>query len=504
MAKAINARRKGDEYQARVFWLKLLEMRTGDYIQSVTLESDRVSFVDDVVVSYCEPIRDRITGKQEIVHDFFQCKYHMTQHGAFTHENLINPSFINCEDSMLKRLYHAYMRLSDELGPDAFRLYIFSNWHWDHQDVLAEHLHEGMIRPTFYERGPRSERGKARAKLAFHLEVSEEDLLAFLNTVRFTLGKNLTDLEKDMEPLLKLAGLQPIDPTGTHILYDDLPWKLFGQGQHSFDKQAFNRIIDEEKLKAPSSTEHSEISIQSFSQFARRPRDLQANHLDLRQFFEGRFPKDDSHWKKEISEQISAFMLNEGMIDLPQPIHLFFDCHLSMAFFAGHLISPKQRIQIIPTQKSGSDYDLWKSNTLNVDTALWKYQIMGEIDDELILGISVTHQIQNEIDFYLETEGLSDLPQILVRPTTATGHKAIPEGSHAWQLGYQLAKQLREILPNTCRKIHIFFAVPAALAYILGHTLRYIVPVIQLYEHDFEGQRYKERYYPSLRVPHQP
>lgn len=504
MAKAINARRKGDEYQARVFWLKLLQMRTGDYIQSVTLESDRVSFVDDIVVSYCEPIIDRITRKQEIVHDFFQCKYHMTQRGAFTHENLIDPSFINCEDSMLKRLYHAYVRLSDELGPEAFRLYIFSNWHWDHRDALAEHLHEGMIRPTFYERGSRSERGKARAKLAFHLEVSEEDLRAFLNTVRFTLGKDLTDLEEDMEPLLELAGLQPIDPTVTHIVYDDLPWKLFGQGQHSFDKQAFNRIIDEEKLKAPSSIEHSEISIQSFSQFARRPHDLQAAHLDLRQFFDGRFLKDNSHWKKEIPEQVSAFMLNEELIDLPQPIHLFFDCHLSMAFFAGHLISPKHGIQIIPTQKSGSDYDLWESNTLNVGTALWEYQIRGEIDEELVLGISVTHQIQKEMDFYLETEGLSDLPQILVRPTTGTGHKAILEGAHAWQLGYQLAKQLREMLPNTCRKIHLFFAVPAALGYILGHTLRHIRPIIQLYEHDFEGQRYKERYYPSLRVPYQP
>ncbi|MCY3551167.1 MAG: SAVED domain-containing protein [Candidatus Poribacteria bacterium] len=504
MAKAINARRKGDEYQARVFWLKLLEMRTGDYIQSVTLESDRVSFVDDVVVSYCEPIRDRITGKQEIVHDFFQCKYHMTQHGAFTHENLIDPSFINCEDSMLKRLYHAYVRLSDELGPDAFRLYIFSNWHWDHQDVLAEHLHEGMIRPTFYERGPRSERGKARAKLAFHLEVSEEDLLAFLNTVRFTLGKNLTDLEKDMEPLLKLAGLQPIDPTGAHILYDDLPWKLFGQGQHSFDKQAFNRIIDEEKLKAPSSTEHSEISIQSFSQFARRPRDLQANHLDLRQFFEGRFPKDDSHWKKEISEKISAFMLNEELIDLPQPIHFFFDCHLSIAFLAGSMISPKHGISVIPTQKNGSDFTLWEANAPRTDTPLWKFEISGEIGEELVLGISVTHQVQKEMEPYLKTQDLNELPRILVCPIRGIGPKAVSDGDYAWQLGYQLAKQLREMRLNTCRKIHLFFAVPVALGYILGSTLGHITPIIQLYEHDFEGQRYKERYYPSLRVTYQP
>ena len=55
-------------------------------------------------------------------------------------------------------------------------------------------------------------------------------------------------------------------------------------------------------------------------------------------------------------------MLNENLSNLPQPIHLFFDCHLSIAFLAGHLISPKHRIQIIPTQKEGIDYALWAQN----------------------------------------------------------------------------------------------------------------------------------------------
>ena len=185
MAKSIPARRKGDEYQAKFFWLKLLELRTEEYIESVTFESDEIPFVDDVVVSYSEPIKDQLTG-QQIVRDLFQCKYHMTQRGAFTHENLIDPSFINCQDSMLERLYNAYVNLSKELGSDAFRLYIVSIWDWDHQDVLADHLQEKeMIRATFYEKGPRSRRGKARTKLADHLGISEEDLQAFLNTVRF-------------------------------------------------------------------------------------------------------------------------------------------------------------------------------------------------------------------------------------------------------------------------------------------------------------------------------
>ena len=179
MAKAITAPRKGHAYQARVFWLKLLKLRTNNYVKSVTLESDRVSFVDDVVVSYSEPILDRVTGKREVVYEFFQCKYHMTQHGAFTHENLIDPKFINNQHSMLKRLYDAYVELSKELHPNSYRLYIFSNWNWANQDVLSKHFHEETIRSTFYENGPRSVAGQVRSKLAAHLSISEENSTPF-------------------------------------------------------------------------------------------------------------------------------------------------------------------------------------------------------------------------------------------------------------------------------------------------------------------------------------
>ena len=505
MAKSIVARRNGDTYQARVFWLKLLELKNNDYVESVTIENDRVPFVDDVVVSYSKPIKERATGKR-VRCDLFQCKYHMTQRDAFTHKNLINRNFIHNKDSMLKRLHEAYVRLSKKLSPDAFRLYIYSNWHWDHRDVLAEHLYEEMIRSTFYEKGTKSAVGKVRSKFANHLSVPEEELRPFLDTVRFTLGKNLIDLKREMKRGIQLAGMKPIDPTVTHTVYDDLAWKLFEQGYHSFDKEAFNLMIQEEQLMAPPATEHSEISIQSFSQFARRPHDLLAAHLDLRPFFDERFPKEDSYWNKEIPEQISAFMLDEKLMELPQPIHIFFDCHLSMAFLSGHLISPKHGIQIIPTQKSSSTYELWEPNASGTETDLWTFQTVGEIDKELILGISVTHQIHHHLKSYIAAEGLSEVPQILVCLTgeTGTALSVVSGGGQAWQLGYQLEKRLREMRVHTCRKIHLFFSGPVALGYILGHTLRHITRCVQLYEYDFEGQRGDQRYYPSLRIPYQP
>jgi len=501
MAKAIVARRKGDEYQARVFWLNLLHLRTGDYVQSVSFESDRVSFVDDVVVSYREPIKDWVNGKQ-FIRELFQCKYHMTQNKAFTHENLIDCRFINSKkDSMLKRLYDAYLSLSDELGTEMFRLYIFSNWNWDTRDALAKHLHEEMLRSTFYENGERTEEGKARSKFAQHLAISQEELRPFLDIVRFRLGKNLVDLAGEMAPYLKLAGLRPIDPTVTSIIYDDLAWKLFGQERNSFDRDSFDKMIREEKLMVKPPSEHSEISIQSFSQLARRPHDLQAAHLDLCNLFGGRFPLHQSYWKKEIPEKVTSFILDEKLRDLPQPIHFFFDCHLSIAFLAGHLISPKFGIEIIPVQKSGANYELWERPSNASETKLWNVDISGYIDTEVVVGVSVTHPIENHLNPFLEAKGLNNIPKVLLRPVGEMGRTAVSGGNNAWQLGFELGNRLREILPHTCHKMHFFFAGPVALAYILGHTLRHVTQVIHLYEHDFEGETGGLRYYPSMRIP---
>ena len=65
-------------------------------------------------------------------------------------------------------------------------------------------------------------------------------------------------------------------------------------------------------------------------------------------------------------------------------------------------------------------------------------------------------------------------------------------------MGYEVQRVLREVLPVNCNKVHLFFAGPAALSYILGNALRYVALSVQLYEHDFEGGTVEQRYYPSI------
>jgi len=78
MAKAVSARRQGDEFQAIFFWEQLVNLLIDDRVKKVTFESDQRIFVDDIVVEYSEPLIDDQTGRRYIV-DAYQCKYHVTK-----------------------------------------------------------------------------------------------------------------------------------------------------------------------------------------------------------------------------------------------------------------------------------------------------------------------------------------------------------------------------------------------------------------------------------------
>lgn len=505
MTRAVAAPQKGYSYQALFFWLSVLQLKTNDYVESLTLECPEVNVVDDVVVCYAEDgIADRAVGSR-IETDYYQLKYHVNKNGAFSSESLLDPKFSNTAESMLKRLYKTYgefLRHSDR-----FRLNIVSNWGWDHRDALSGYLQEGRLRGNFEDdflsKGKQSALGKVRERFVVELGVPAEEVMRFLAYVRFDLGDSIERLTQRLAPELRLAGLKPLDPQISYLIYDDLAWKLFQQGKHRFDSERLDAMIEMEKLRQPTPTEDSEISIRSTPQMARRPRELQAAHLDVTDLFDGRFPRNEDSWNGDIPQEVKGFLFSEKVTALPKPLYLFFDCHLSIAFLAGNLANPKFGMRIVPAQKSTDiGYEFWRRPTGSPDGELWDCVPHGSVGEEAILGVSVTHRIDQHLNAYLDaTDELKPLPRLLFAPKTGVGRTSVRSGAEAWQLGESLGIYLRETLPARCRKVHLFFSVPAAMAFILGDSLRNVVPEIQLYEHDLEGETIEHRYYPSLKLP---
>jgi hypothetical protein len=362
MAKGIKARRKGDAYQSRLFWVHALQMRTGTSgdIETVAFEFDDVSFMDDLVVTYRQPIRDLVTGHDVLI-DSYQCKYHMTAGDAFSVKNICDPKFLNKESgrSMIQRMYDAYVSLGDRGKP--FRLTVLSNYHWDHADAPAAHLHEGMLRDTFFVGGDGTKQGKARKALREHLSVDAATLRQFLETVRFHLGVSLARLADDMRPLLALAGLKPIDSEKSQVEYDDLIWNLFEQDRNVFDRDSFLDMARREKLLHQRPAEHGEVTIKSMVRVVQRQPGTRHAELELTDLFDGRHPKQGTCWAKDAPPLIKRFMLGDPVTKLPAPVHLYFDCHLSIAFAVGHLLDPKLGLHAIPTQRNPKthEYGLW-------------------------------------------------------------------------------------------------------------------------------------------------
>ncbi|MGD0337611.1 MAG: SAVED domain-containing protein [Bacteroidota bacterium] len=497
MAKSIIARRKGDEYQARVFWLELLKLRTSDIVDSVTFESEGLSFIDDVVVKYSIPYTDPLTGNK-IDCKYIQCKYHMTAGGAFSSNDLMDPTFIHMKKSMLNKLYDGYCSLNG--SNNSFLIYMRSNWHWHPDDPIASYLHEELIRNDFFTASPTSIVGRLRHSFIRHLNIDELELKQFLNRVRFSLGDNLTDLSRELEINLKLASMVPMNPDSSQIIYDDLAWKLFEQGRNTFNRNSFKELLREENLIILPSPNRSEISICSYPQIIRRPTDVQSKHLDITEYFNGRYIRNNQLWNTLIKSRINTFLFTDSFPYLPQPIYLSFDCHLSIAYFIGHLINPKYGIQIIPIHKSRRfGYEEWTPSSHKTQQ-LWDIESSGIITDEVIICISVTNPLYNHLEPFLHLEKLNNLPKIIIKTLNGIGAEAVKNGEHAWQLGYELQTILRQTLPADCRIVHLFYSGPAALAYIIGNTLRNVVQEVQLYEHDYEGRENEMRYSKSISI----
>jgi hypothetical protein len=221
--------------------------------------------------------------------------------------------------------------------------------------------------------------------------------------------------------------------------------------------------------------------------------------LDLQEFFDNRYVKNPAMWNQEIRNKVVKFFEEDAVKKLPQPIRLFFDTHLSIAFFLGHFINPKWGAQVMPTQKSKTaelGYDDWLEPA-SYPSGLWQATWPASIESEVVVAVSITNPVEPHMDAYLKAQGMDNLPRILVRPLNNASQI---NSEQAWQLAHDLNQTLRQRLPASCRKMHLFYSIPVALAYILGHKLRCVTPVIQLYEHDFEGSKNLTRYSPSITI----
>lgn len=508
MAGAIVARTRGDDYQARLFWLQVCRLfKPNTKVERVIYEHNAAKAFDDVVVVYAhgmvEPSGDIINA------DYYQVKFHQTANGALTWDNLLDPAFINATSvSLLQRLHAAQA----QYAPNGVgcRFFLYSPWKPHPDDSLAAVVSETDGRIEWHrmaEGGHRSEFGKVRTKLKGHLGLADDaELYAILKPLRLRQGLNLQQLQEYLNAELKWAGFSPIEECALINPYDELTRKLLQNGRAVLDRHTAEQIARCEGLwvgQSPVEPGAYRVGLRSFLRHAEQIEDETDQHICFLSHFNGRHIKSEDLWQTAIYPAIEQFTTTA--LKGQRHSHIYLHTHTSIAFAAGYCLDSKSGVDIVPMQSTREGRKLWRPN-LDLPTDRFPSWIVEEIfvneqGKDVAVSISVTHQITQDVEIYVG-QALATVRRIISFSLPGQpSNSAIADGTQAKRLADAIATYLKQNRTNSERQgvLHLFIAAPNGFTFFLGQLGRAFGRCI-LYEYNLEGNQpgdYKE----SLRLP---
>ena len=489
MASAVIARTEGDDYQARFFWLQVCRLfQPHTKVTRVGYEVAEAKSFDDVVVSYSPPANDDRGG--EVTTDYFQVKFHVSQNEAIQFVSLMNPEFIGATKfSFLQRLRDAYFKTKDKGG---CRFTLVTPWVLDSGDPMSRLVNNnaGQLHLNrLFEPSPGSRMGRLRRKVAEHLEIDEEALYQVLASMRVlhSFG-SLSDLNNRLNDKLSLAGMKPMENTGSYSPYDDLAKKLLQSGRQVFKADEIEEICEREGLwvgfRDPPDG-GADLGIRSFVRRTEYMEDDTDAVLDLVPYFDGRTIHESSLWNDEVAPRVVQFL--ENHTKLGGAYRLRVDAHTSVAVLSGYALDTKAGVNISLVQKTRSGVEIWDiEQPATLPSQEWDFDWIegGVTDGDLAVSVSVTHDISMDVTAFLNGAAIP-IRGTLAATLPRAGNTVIRDGSHTMALAQALVAELREHRKSG-QIVHLFMAAPNGFSFVLGQQLRPVGPTV-VYEFDFES-----------------
>lgn len=504
MTTAVVARQLGDQYQRHFFWTQAARLlHVQSTIADVTFESSEARAFDDVTTGYRLPILDY--AGNPIDRDCFQVKFQMVSAASITAESLIDPAFINASSvSLLERVRDA-QRIYAASGTRV-RLRFATTATIDPTDILAKvHSNDGgQIRLDLLAKGgPNGAMGKLRKRWREHLGLaSDDELYTVLRPFYIDDRNGVMDVMRHKRDVqLMLAGLRPSEGSRSDP-YDTLLMRLHAEGRVSFTAEELLSITKQEGLwvgRLPAIASARTLGIRSFSHRAEDMAETCDHLLDFVPVFDGRRIRDDGHWHGHLLPKLAEFLRTHAVTGSRCVLDL--QAHTSVGFAAGHLLDSKSGVNAVPLQRFRG-IQLWEATEPNhrADVGVAEFLPCGTAGDELALAVSVTHDVENDVRSYCAAT-LPSVDEVLhIRIAPTPGSNALSGVEHALQFCGVIGEALqtaRRLRPRT--RIHVFLAVPIALAFLLGQRSRGW-GAMTLYEFDFEAARFGA-YLPSFKLP---
>jgi hypothetical protein len=502
MSQAVVARRQGDDFQARLFWLyaaQLLDPKCA--VVRVAYETGPKAF-DDVLVEYDPARAPQDHAGHAVVRDHLQCKWHLRP-DEFGYADLTDPEFSGGQSiSFMQRARDAQAKFAP--GGTGARFKLVTNWRLRHQDPLAQIIllqwHAVDLGRLFDGTTDASAMGRVRRAWREHLGLSEEALRLVARTLGVTQRlESGDDLRERLNDRFAVSGLIRVPAGEAGFFYDDLIAKLHAQGRKDFDRDSFRDMCAAEKL-FDSHQERNPVTV-GVRSFMHPIDNLEARCdciLNLVPHFEGRFIRDEAAWSDTIFPELRDFILAAAREN--EKLRIILDTHVSLAFGVGAILNVKSGKSIEIEQRTAGR-QFWSPDDLPLDST-WPALVVERerVGDgkEIAVAVSLTHDVSRDVRQFVS--GVPAIGTIVhARPVTGSGGRSVLCGHHAYVLAESVLATLRADQGAGRTTAHMFIAAPNAFAFFLGQQQPAIGPVVT-YEWDFEGRR-DGKYRAGLRLP---
>lgn len=492
MTRANTVRRQGDDFQARLFWLRAASLLDPNSpVIKVGYEIGPKSF-DDIWIEYDPAKAPSDHEGHQIIRRHIQCKWH-TSAGAFGHNDLIDPGFINAERfSLLQKAHQAQTQYAnDGLGS---RFELLTNWRIRHDDPLIDlvakesdaislaKLFDGTTTDA-------SRMGKVRKLWREHLATDHTGLQLVARTLAIVEDTmSLTGLRERLDEKFAAVGMRRVPAKDTGFIYDDLIVKLAGQGRLEFDRDGFLDMCRREDLLDPQAATRTTLTIgvRSFMHPIDNLEERCARSLNLVPHFDGRYIRNPADWQTAIYPALQSFLTQEAKA--VDHIALVLDAHSSLAFCAGSILNVKSGKHVEIEQRSNGRR-FWSADDAPSDAA-WPKLAFNDIPLhqsglQIAVAIGLTHDITAQVKSFVLAH-LPDVGRLIVaQPEAGASQFSVCGGRHAWQMSEAVTQRLRDAGAS---RVHIFMAAPNAFSFFFGQHQKALGPV-DLYEWDFDGLR---------------
>ncbi|WP_419845998.1 SAVED domain-containing protein [Candidatus Poriferisocius sp.] len=469
---------EGHYYQHLVAWSEALNsLRPNNNAAGITVEHPAAGNVDDIVIHL-------LTG----LHRYIQVKHAVdatTPVGSkwFMASRTSKPGSL----SLLQKFHRSWHNLTQQgIRPE---LRLVTDRDIDPADPVASRIvrYTGLLVPGICNTAAAQE----RALWAKHLDVTEDELVEFLRSLRVETGRSI-GLEKERATTLMYAmGLNDTPSALDSAVALVRDWVLRDERTLTPDY-----VLKWAQERVGRRTEQGAVVVIDGIDYDPHPEDADEHICFVDQYlgdepFGRRQLRDPGHWPHiqfQIEEAAGRLrgtgirrVLVRGAMRLPT------------WFVAGAAFREVSGFDAAGVQRG----DIWSSEKLEPAVTVQTETIPLDAGPDVAVAIGVAADPTDEVRSHIISAGLPVRDLISILPVSGPNPAAIPDGPTAAAIAVAARNAARDLLASapTTANIHLFLATPGALALLLGHRWNAMRPTT-IYEHLGTGRGYT----PTFRV----